>query len=434
MKYVNLIELELICKKISWRILPLIVLMFCLSMLDRTNISFVKSHIEIDAGISEASYALGAGIFFIGYALFEVPSNLLLHKLGAKIWLSRIMITWGLVTMMMIFIKGEMSFYILRFLLGLTEAGFSPGIILYLSYFFPAIYRSKAYGIYQMGVPIAFVFGSLISGFILDYAPNVYFKNWQWMFLIEGGITTLVGVFCLFYLDSHPKDAKWLNLKEKALLIKNIEFSYSKTKEYSVSEIFKSILVWKFVFIYFCIQLSVYGVLFYLPSKIAEILKVNIGFEVGILNAIPWIFVFIALPIFTSLADKKRSWNLYAILFLSLASLSMMVSTFTTNLILFLFFISLAAIGFIVIQPIFWNLPTQVLKGTGAAAAIALIGSLGNLGGFVAPTLKTYIEHHFGVEFGLIVLELIAILGVLVLIHLKITLNLDKGENNGFKN
>ncbi|KGI56462.1 MFS transporter [Campylobacter sp. MIT 97-5078] len=428
MKYVNSIKLELVCKKISWRILPLIVLMFCLSMLDRTNISFIKSYIEIDASISEAAYALGAGIFFIGYALFEVPSNLLLHKLGAKIWLSRIMITWGLVTMAMIFIQGETSFYILRFLLGLTEAGFSPGIILYLSYFFPAIHRSKAYGIYQMGVPIAFVFGSLISGFILDYAPNIYFKNWQWMFLIEGGITVLVGIFCLFYLDSHPKDAKYLDAKEKDILLKHIENSNVKAQDHSIKDVFKSILVWKFVFVYFCIQLSVYGVLFYLPSKIAQILEINVGFKIGFLNAIPWIFVFIALPIFTSLADKKRSWNLYAILFLLLASLSMIASTFVTNLALFLFFISLATIGFIVIQPIFWNLPTQVLKGKGAAAAIALIGSLGNLGGFVAPTLKTYIESHFGVEFGLIVLALIAILGVLVLMHLKTTLNLDKGE------
>lgn len=426
MRHLKSTELEWICKKISWRILPLIVLMFCLSMLDRTNISFVKSYIEVDAGISEAAYALGAGIFFIGYALFEVPSNLLLHKLGAKIWLSRIMITWGLATMAMIFIQGEMSFYILRFLLGLTEAGFSPGIILYLSYFFPAMYRSKAYGIYQMGVPIAFVFGSLISGFILDYAPDIYFKNWQWMFLIEGGITVLVGIFCLFYLDSHPKYAKWLDIKEKDILLKHIE--NSKAKNHSIKDVFKSILVWKFVFVYFCIQLSAYGVLFYLPSKIAQILEINVGFKVGLLNAIPWIFVFIALPLFTSLADKNRSWNLYAILFLLLASLSMMISTFVANLALFLFFISLAAIGFIVIQPIFWNLPTQVLKGKGAAAAIALIGSLGNLGGFVAPTLKTYIESHFGVELGLIVLASIALLGVWILIHLKITLNLDKGE------
>lgn len=289
MKHANSIKLELVCKKISWRILPLIVLMFCLSMLDRTNISFVKSHIEIDAGIGEAAYALGAGIFFIGYAIFEVPSNLFLHKLGAKIWLSRIMITWGLVTMAMIFIQGEISFYVLRFLLGLTEAGFSPGIILYLSYFFPAIYRSKAYGIYQMGVPIAFVFGSLISGFILDYTPNIYFKNCQWMFLIEGGITVLVGIFCLFYLDSHPKDAKWLDIKEKDILLKHIEISNTKAKDYSIKDIFKSILVWKFVFVYFCIQLSVYGVLFYLPSKIAQILQINVGFEVGLLNAIPWI-------------------------------------------------------------------------------------------------------------------------------------------------
>ena len=222
--------------------------------------------------------------------------------------------------------------------------------------------------------------------------------------------------FCLFYLDSHPKYAKWLDIKEKDILLKHIE--NSKAKNHSIKDVFKSILVWKFVFVYFCIQLSAYGVLFYLPSKIAQILEINVGFKVGLLNAIPWIFVFIALPLFTSLADKNRSWNLYAILFLLLASLSMMISTFVANLALFLFFISLAAIGFIVIQPIFWNLPTQVLKGKGAAAAIALIGSLGNLGGFVAPTLKTYIESHFGVELGLIVLASIALLGVWILIHL----------------
>ncbi len=426
-------ELQLICKKISWRILPLIVLMFCLSMLDRTNISFVKTHIEIDAGISATAYALGAGIFFIGYALFEIPSNLLLHKLGAKLWLSRIMISWGLVTMAMIFIQGEQSFYILRFLLGVAEAGFSPGVILYLSYFFPAIYRSKAYGIYQMGVPIALVFGSIVSGAILDYMPEIYFKNWQWMFIIQGGFTIIVGIFCFVYLDSHPKNAKWLNVNEKQILLSHLEFDNHKVQDYSIKETFVKLVVWKFVFVYFCIQLSVYGVLFYLPSKIAEILQLNVGFKVGLLNALPWIFVFFALPLLTSLADKMRSWNLYAIFLLLLASVSMIASAFVSNLALFLFFMSLAAIGFIVIQPIFWNLPTQVLKGKSAATAIGLIGSLGNLGGFVAPNLKAYIEKLYGTQLGLIVLALIALLGVLMLIHVKMTLKLDKGQYNGFK-
>lgn len=422
----DLKALELICKKISLRILPLIVLMFCLSMLDRTNISFVKSHIEIDAGISTAAYALGAGVFFIGYALFEVPSNLFLHKLGAKIWLSRIMISWGLVTMAMIFIQGEKSFYVLRFLLGLTEAGFSPGIILYLSYFFPPTYRSKAYGIYQMGTPIAFVFGSIITGAILEYAPEIYFKNWQWMFIIQGGFTVLVGAFAFFYLNSHPKDAKYLDTKEKAVLLAHLDFVNEKAHEYSIKQTFAKLVVWKFVWVYFCIQLSVYGVLFYLPSKIAQFLGVDVGFEVGLFNALPWLFVLVALPLLTTLADKKRLWNLFAIVLLFLASLSMICSTLFSDLFIFLFFISLASIGFIVIQPIFWNLPTQILKGKSAATAIALIGSLGNLGGFVAPNLKTYVDQSFNEQFGLIILALIALLGVLMLVHLKMTLQIDR--------
>ncbi|MFQ6341868.1 MFS transporter [Campylobacter sp. VTCC 70190] len=427
-------ELELVCKKISWRILPLIVLMFCLAMLDRTNISFVKSHIEIDVGISNAAYALGAGIFFIGYALFEVPSNLLLHKFGAKIWLSRIMITWGLVTMAMIFIQGEKSFYFLRFLLGLSEAGFSPGVILYLSYFFPPQFRSKAYGIYQMGVPIAFVFGSILTGAILEYMPEIYFKSWQWMFIWQGGFTVLVGIFAFCYLSSHPKDAKWLSVEEKKLLLTHLEFANTKAQEHSVGATFLNPLVWCFVFVYFCIQLSIYGVLFYLPSKIAEFLGISIGFEVGLLNALPWVVVFFALPFLTAQADKRRLWNLFALILLFLGALFLLLSSLMPNLISFLFCISLAAVGFIVIQPIFWNLPTQVLKGKSAATAIALIGSLGNLGGFVAPNLKNYIEANLGQEWGLIILALIAFLGVFMLLYLKRTLQLDKGENNGFKN
>lgn len=419
--------LEQVCNKITWRILPLIVLMFCLSMLDRSNISFVRSHIEADAGIGDLAYATGAGIFFIGYALFGVPSNLLLHRLGAKVWLSLIMTVWGIVTMLMLLIQGETSFYILRFLLGLVESGFSPGVILYLSYFFPAIYRSKAYGIYQMGVPIGFIFGSLISGFILDYAPNALFSNWQWMFVIEGGFTALVGIFAYFYLDSRPKDAKWLSAVEKEVLLSNLEIASKKATDYPIKDIFLNPLVWKFVFVYFCIQLSNYGVVFYLPSKIAEILKIDVGFLVGTLNAIPWIFVLLTLPLFTALADKKRAWNSMAILLLFLASLGMLVSVFVSNIVVFLLFISLAAIGFIVVQPIFWNLPTQVLKGKSAAVAIAFIGALGNLGGFVAPSLKTIAEQLFGTQFGLISLALIALIGVAVLIHLKMSLNLDKG-------
>lgn len=420
MKHSNTTELDAICRKISYRILPLIVLMFALAMLDRTNISFVKSHIEVDLGIGESAYALGAGIFFIAYALFEVPSNLVLQKIGAKIWLSRIMITWGLVTMAMIFVQGEKSFYLLRFLLGMSEAGFSPGIILYLSYFFPPSHRSKAYGIYQMGVPLAFVFGSMISGALLEYAPNLYFKNWQFMFFVQGAFTALVGVFAFFLLSSKPKDAKWLNSKEKELLTFHLQNANEKAKSYTIKEIFYKLLVWKFVFVYFCIQLSVYGVIFYLPSKLAEFLKIEVGFEIGLLSASVWVCVFFALPLLTAYADKKQIWHLLSPLLLFCAGVSMLISSFVGTLFVFLVLMSVAGVGFLVIQPLFWNLFTQILKeGRSLASAIAFVGSLGNLGGFVAPTLKTQVEKYLGANTGIIVLACIAFLGVLMLLHLK---------------
>lgn len=412
-------DLDRICQKVNKRILFLIVLMFCLAMLDRTNLSFVKEHLEIDAHINAVAYALGAGIFFIGYAIFEIPSNLFLHKFGAKIWLSRIMITWGLVTMGMIFIKGEISFYVLRFLLGITEAGFSPGIILYLSYFYPPTKRSKAYGYYQSGVPIAFIFGGIISGAILDYMPPIYFSNWQWMFLIEGAITVLVGIFAIFYLDNKPKNAKWLNKEEKEILILNLEKSMKNIREISIIQTFKNFIVWKFVFVYFCIQLSVYGVLFYLPVKISSFLGIQVGLKVGLLNAIVWIMVLICLPIITSYADKFRAWNKFAIILLIFATFSMCIAAISQNLIIFIIFITISAISFIVIQPIFWNLPTQVLSGKSAAAGIALIGSIGNLGGFVAPILKNYADSITNTNYaGLVILSIVAFLGVFVLIGL----------------
>ena len=412
--------MDKIANKMYLKIMPLILLMFCLAMLDRSNIAYVKDYIEIDAGISKAAYALGAGIFFIGYAIFEIPSNLLLHKLGAKIWLSRIMVTWGLVCMAMMFIRDETSFYILRFLLGLSEAGFSPGVILYLSYFFPTIYRSKAYGFYQLGAPLALMLGGVVTGAILEYAPNILFKNWQWMFIIQGGITVIVGIYAFFKLASKPEDAKWLSKEEKEILLNELAKEQNAKEEANASKALSSALVWKFVLVYFAIQLSVYGVLFYLPTQISHFLGTNVGFKVGLISAIPWLAVLIALPIITSYADKLRAWTSFSIFLLTLAVVCMFLSVLVDSLIIFVLLISLAAIGFIAIQPIFWNLPTQVLKGTGAAAGIALIGALGNLGGFVAPNLKTLAEEYFNNSYaGLMALCLVAFLGVIMLIHLK---------------
>lgn len=416
-------ELVQVIRKVKFRLLPLIVLMFALAMLDRSNVGFVKHYIEVDAGISASAYALGAGIFFIGYALFEVPSNLILHKVGARVWLSRIMVTWGLVSIAMIFIHDPMSFYILRFLLGVAEAGFSPGVILFLTYWFPKAFRGQAYGWYYLGVPIALMLGGPFSGWLLESTTRFGFKNWQWMFIVQGTLTVILGVIAFFILVSKPDQAKWLNQHEKNLLntaLANdqiIQQDIGKPKHINV---FTDWHVWRFVFIYFTIQMSVYGVLFYLPSKLASLLNTHIGLTVGYYSAIPWIFTLILLPVITKIADKKGSWNDTAILMLSCAVIGIGLSTQMVHIFPFILMISLAVVGFVVVQPLFWNLPTQYLSGKAAAIGTALIGAMGNLGGFVAPNVKNWMDQSWNNDVaGLIALSLTGVVGVILLCLVK---------------
>lgn len=405
------------------RLLPLIMIMFALSMLDRSNIGFVKSYIEVDAGIGGTAYAFGAGLFFIGYALFEVPSNLILHRVGARVWLSRIMITWGIVTIAMMFIRDPTSFYILRFLLGVTEAGFSPGVILYLTYWFPSQYRSQAYGLYYFGVPIALMFGGPLTGLILEMPNLGGISNWQWMFIIQGGVTVIIGIFSFFWLVSKPEYAKWLSLEEKKALevafAADLNEKNKRIVPHLLKDTFINLRVWQFAAIYFSIQVSVYGVLFYLPTRIAEILGVKVGFTVGLYTSIPWICTLICLPIITKLADIRKSWKLFTIGMLVLAVIGITGSTMTSSLLGFLVPITIAICGFIIVQPLFWNLPTQFLSGNALAAGTAFIGAIGAVGGFVAPILKTWAEGYWQSDMaGLLSLSSVGVIGILFLVIL----------------
>lgn len=416
-------SIESALSKARKRLLPLIMIMFALSMLDRSNIGFVKSYIEVDAGIGATAYAFGAGLFFIGYALFEVPSNLILHRVGARVWLSRIMITWGIVTIAMMFIRDSTSFYILRFLLGVTEAGFSPGVILYLTYWFPSQYRSQAYGLYYFGVPIALMFGGPLTGLILEMPNLAGIYNWQWMFIIQGGATVLVGVFAFFWLVSKPEHAKWLSDEEKnALKIafdRDLEAKVKREVPHLLKDTFTNCRVWQFAAIYFSIQVSVYGVLFYLPTRIAEILGVNVGLTVGLYTSIPWICTLIFLPLITKYADVRKSWRFSSIVMLILAVVGITGSTVSVNLVGFLVPITIAICGFIIVQPLFWNLPTQFLSGNALAAGTAFIGAIGAVGGFVAPILKTWAEGYWQNDMaGLLALSLVGVIGVLLLVIL----------------
>ena len=416
-------ELTQLIRKVKIRILPLIVVMFALAMLDRSNVGFVKQYMEVDVGLSATAYALGAGIFFIGYALFEIPSNMILHKVGARVWLSRIMVTWGIVSIAMIFVRDATSFYILRFFLGAAEAGFSPGVILFLTYWFPKAFRGQAYGWYYLGVPIALMLGGPFSGWLLESSYTFGFRNWQWMFIIQGSLTIIVGVVAFLVLASKPDEAKWLTEQEKRMLNQALAQDLVENQVIKTSKnqkVFTDWMVWRFVFIYFSIQLSVYGVLFFLPTKLANLLHTQVDLEVGFYSAIPWVFTLILLPIITRAADKKQNWNTMAVFMLSCAVVGIALSTQMNNIFFFIMTISLAVVGFIVVQPLFWNLPTQYLTGRAAAIGTALIGSMGNLGGFVAPNLKNWMDQTWHNDMaGLIVLAMIGLVGVILLLLLK---------------
>ncbi|OZY41381.1 MFS transporter [Pseudomonas fragi] len=406
--------------KIRWRILPFVALMFAMAIIDRSNIGFAKHALQADTGLSNAAFALGAGIFFIGYAVFEVPSNLMLHKIGARIWLSRIMVTWGLVSAAMMFAHDETSFYILRFLLGVAEAGLSPGVVLYLTYWFPQNQRGSAYGIYYFGVPVSLMVGGPVSGWLLESA-QFGLTGWQWMFVTEGLAASIIGVFAFFYLTDKPRDAKWLSTDEKAAIEHELEkeqlLKANKGPSSWRAAMFNPVVLY-FTLIYFTIQVSVYGVLFYLPTRIAELLGTGIGLKVGALTSIPWIATVIMLYLVTRHADRKGQQTRYAALMLAMAAVGMIGSTLSGNLVLVIVAFCVAAAGFITVQPLFWTLPTRFLGGAAAASGIAVIGALGNLGGFLAPTVKTWAEGYFNnPHAGMYFLAGMAVLGALMLVR-----------------
>ena len=266
-------SLQATISKVTKRLLPFLLLMYVLAFLDRANVGFAKKAFQADTGISDAAFALGASIFFLSYALFEVPSNIIMHRVGAKIWMARIMVTWGLISAAMMFAHNETTFYTLRVLLGAAEAGFFPGVILYLTYWFPSFARGRAMGLFYFGAPLAFIFGSPLSGLLLDWHGLGGLHGWQWMFMVEGLLAVIVGVWAYFYLDNKPADAKWLTQAEKTELGRAIAAEDSHKTSHGPAHFLaavRNMKVLHFALIYFLIQMSVYGVVFYLPTQVGE--------------------------------------------------------------------------------------------------------------------------------------------------------------------
>jgi MFS transporter, ACS family, inner membrane transport protein len=394
------------------RLVPFLLLMYIISFLDRANIGFAKQALETQAGISPRAYALAAGLFFLTYAAFELPSNLILHRVGAKVWMARIMVTWGLVSMATMFVVGSRSFYALRLLLGAAEAGFFPGVILYLTYWFPNRARAQIFGLFYFGAPLAFIFGAPVSGLLLQMYPVGSLQNWQWMFLVEGSLAVAVGIWSYWYLDNRPVDAGWLTRQErntltKALSTESQQHSHSPA---SLLPMLRDPHLLHFVLIYFLLQMSVYGVVFYLPSEVAALIHKPAGFEVGLVSALPWICALAGafwIPRVADVLKQRRHVAAATLAIAACASFLFPLAGPRTGLLA----LSVAATGLIAVQPLFWTFPTNYLSDRAAAGGLAIINALGALGGFVAPNVKVWADEHFGsAEAGLYLLAAVTIL------------------------
>jgi MFS family permease len=390
--------LDTAVSKVKWRILPLFVVMFIANYIDRVNIGFVRSHLEKDLGIGAAAFGFGAGIFFLAYALFEVPSNILQQRFGAKAWLTRIMASWGVVATGMAFVQGETSFYVMRFLLGVAEAGFFPGVVYYFTQWLPNRERGKAMAIFLSGSALASVLSGPLSGALLQIEGGG-FHGWQWMFMIEGVASIALCFVVWFCLDSHPKDAKWLTDAERIELATVIaaeqkERDANKPGHVSALSLLKDSRIALFCFIYFAIQLTIYGATFWLPSIIKKMGHFS-DFQVGMFNSIPWIISIAAMYMFATLAQRYRHQQMWVAIALLIAACGMFASTVAGPVFAFVA-ICFAGIGFKAASSLFWPIPQGYLDSRIAAGVIALINSLGNLGGFVAPATFGYLEQKTG--------------------------------------
>ncbi|MCP3708867.1 MFS transporter [Paraburkholderia sp. CNPSo 3274] len=373
-------------RKVAWRLIPLLMLCYVVAYLDRVNVGFAKLQMSSALNLSDAVYGFGAGIFFVGYFLFEVPSNIILHRVGARVWIARIMVTWGLVSILTMFVTTPTMFYVMRFLLGLCEAGFFPGIILYLTYWYPAHRRGRMTTWFMTAIALSGVIGGPVSGWILKSFDGANgWQGWQWLFLLEGLPSVIVGVLVFFVLDDRIGRAKWLTEEERALLERNIALEDATKEDPPLMTVLTSARVLVMSFTYFSFVMGLYGVSFWLPT-IIKATGVKDALTIGLLSAIPFAAAVVGMVLVAKSADRTRERRWHIAVPAAIGALGLVLSvTWAHDTTLAMTALTIATMGILTTLPLFWSLPTSWLAGTGAAAGIALINSIGNLAGFLSP-------------------------------------------------
>jgi MFS family permease len=409
-----------------WRLLPLLLVCYLVAYLDRVNVGFAKLQMLDALHFDDAIYGLGSGIFFAGYFLFEVPSNLVLRKVGARRWIARIMLTWGVISAAMLFVSTPMQFYTARFLLGAAEAGFAPAIMYLLTLWFPASYRGRAMSIYVMGAPLAFVVGGPISGYILHaFAGNAHLAPWQWLFLIEAAPAIVLAFVVLRYLDDDVSKARWLSPQEREQVLTELRAeNASKIDYHSVRAFLGNDKLWMFCAIFFCLIMGLYALGFWMPSLVKRS-GVTDPFAIGLYTAIPNVCAAIALYLSNRSADRSGKRRAHFAAFMLVGALGLAASMmFAAGPLATIACLSVAAAGVYSCIALFWALPTSLFVGASVAAALAFINSVGNIAGFVSPYLVGLLNVWLGhPEIGMYVIAGFLVLGAVMTMRLPASLD-----------
>ncbi len=409
-----------VIRKAFFRLMPILLLAYVLAYLDRVNISFAALTMREDLGLTAQFFGMGAGLFFLGYFLFEIPSNIFLTKVGARRWISRIMITWGAISACMAFVTGDVSFVALRFLLGAAEAGFFPGIILYLTFWFPKDYRSRIIAVFMLSIPLSLAVGAPISTALLGLDGTMGLHGWQWLFIIEGVPTVLVGILFLMIMPDTPKDAKWLTEEEKSTILGILEAEkaeIAKKFNSNASAALKQPIIWVLAFVYISNVTANIGLSSFLPLIIKEHGDFT-NMQIGWITSIPYFVGVVGSLLFGFLSDKFKIPFTLLFIAISITGLGLIGAGYMYSeaiIALAIVAISMAGIGIYGFKAPFWTLPSLFLTGAAAATGIALINSVGNLGGFVGPVVIGWIRESTGsYAYGLYFLGSLSVLASIV--------------------